>query len=376
MKSDIIIPNCKMLFTEKSNGIIVPNNFIKFRCPINIGEVDRFLSQYPLTYRYLPNIDNTTIGIVSDNLYKQISMLDDETKEINKIIDADIPSTLFKYTKPWHAIKCINSDSLYYALPSEFEDKHEMRWMDCILESKINEAITNCFLSFNIYNNKYFNNDLFDLMKIIVQCLDIRIYKNIKDKQFSDVKDPFGGGILCLTDDFDNKLMWNKYANNETGVALVVDVDKQKTESNKIDNNGNTIKVIIRKVCYVDNILSRFIMSICPSNSVETALCYFIKQKRWSFEKEYRVFYIDDSHKDSNMLKPTDDGMLAYANKRGGEESHKLDGINIKGVILGERFQKNNYSHHIDNLRCLCRNKRIPIYKNVQEFKQEYNYRR
>lgn len=138
----------------------------------------------------------------------------------------------------------------------------------------------------------------------------INAYKTKKSSQTDEERRKYevqNIGILSLTTDYTNTLMWAHYANNHSGFCIGYEVfqsDKTKNnflisceDSNKyFDNNHiNFLKncVEAKKVEYSEKniIFNPFIFNPDPiTNSL------FCKSKEWEYEKEYRVVRANMNH--------------------------------------------------------------------------------
>ena len=103
-------------------------------------------------------------------------------------------------------------------------------------------------------------------------------------------------GILCLSKQFNNILMWGHYSDNHTGFCIGFNTRKLLNEIKELDYFG--------KVKY-----SRKYPKIKPTtNEIHNIkLRYFYKSKDWDYEKEYRLLIKDIK----NRVKPISKEVLS-----------------------------------------------------------------
>ena len=146
----------------------------------------------------------------------------------------------------------------------------------------------------------------------------------VTDKKNHKIRHIEGLHILSLTNSFRNKLIWSHYTDSHKGVCLTV----------KVPNN------LVYPICYstkriyedsdIDNIISS--STRITKKSVEKDFSplskdkkiAFIKDKKWIYEKEYRV-----------VFDKTDEAGLIY------HDGKWFMSVRIKNIYLGANFNKN-----------------------------------
>ena len=146
----------------------------------------------------------------------------------------------------------------------------------------------------------------------------------VTDKKNHKIRHIEGLHILSLTNSFRNKLIWSHYTDSHKGVCLTV----------KVPNN------LVYPICYstkriyedsdIDNIISS--STRIAKKSVDKDFSplskdkkiAFIKDKKWIYEKEYRV-----------VFDKTDEAGLIY------HDGKWFMSVRIKNIYLGANFNKN-----------------------------------
>jgi len=146
----------------------------------------------------------------------------------------------------------------------------------------------------------------------------------VTDKKNHKIRYIEGLHILSLTNSFRNKLIWSHYTDSHKGVCLTV----------KVPNN------LVYPICYstkriyedsdIDNIISS--STRIAKKSVDKDFSplskdkkiAFIKDKKWIYEKEYRV-----------VFDKTDEAGLIY------HDGKWFMSVRIKNIYLGANFNKN-----------------------------------
>lgn len=147
----------------------------------------------------------------------------------------------------------------------------------------------------------------------------------ITDKAKSNISHIDGLHILSLTNSYRKKLMWSHYADSHKGVCLTIKVPKG----------------LVYPVCYstkriyedsnIDNIISSSQKSIKRNVNNNFSLLNkykkiaLIKDKKWFYEKEYRVVF-DKDDEDSLIL----------------EDGKWYMPVKITNIHLGVNFEKND----------------------------------
>lgn len=164
--------------------------------------------------------------------------------------------------------------------------------------------------------------------------------------------------ILCLSEEYDNPLMWAHYANSHTGFC--VGYDKDEIES---------ISLKLKKIHYQDTVPS---LNNCNNEEV-----LFFKYNCWSYEKEWRAIVespqtliqekeIDDIAKESDyrLFELRGATSSIYKKKKKYISKKCLPRVIYLGLNIDGTLEK--------SLTDWCRNNNIDIYKMAQrniEFK-------
>lgn len=144
--------------------------------------------------------------------------------------------------------------------------------------------------------------------------------------------------ILSLTNSYRNKLMWSHYADSYKGVCFTVQIPRYLVypicySTNRVYKNSNIDKLIHdatikskKNVCANYSLLSR---------DKKIAL---IKDKKWIYEKEYRLVFNKDD--ESNLICLKEKWYIP---------------VKIKNIYFGINFDKNAK----ENIVQLCKKKGI-----------------
>lgn len=146
----------------------------------------------------------------------------------------------------------------------------------------------------------------------------------VTDKKKHTIRHIEGLHILSLTNSYRNKLIWSHYTDSHKGVCLTVKVPnrlvypicystKRIYEDSDIDNIISSSKIIAKKS--VDKDFSAL------SKNKKIA---YIKDKKWLYEKEYRIVFDKD-----------DEPGLIY------EDGKWFMSVKITNIYLGANFYKN-----------------------------------
>jgi hypothetical protein len=127
-------------------------------------------------------------------------------------------------------------------------------------------------------------------------------------------------GILCLSTEKLNQLLWAHYADSHKGIAIGIDFDKWKGE-----------KAVLNRVNY-SNLRPTIRSTFKNEEMVKSDLFARIavtKPKVWEYEKEYRAFW----NLDECLKKENTKGMPQYY--------HRINPEAISEVIIGLRANDN-----------------------------------
>ncbi|ETS97636.1 PF11185 family protein, partial [Fusobacterium sp. CM21] len=243
----------------------------------------------------------------------------------------------------------------HLSVGSEFEDDNDCRpYMNkeniakylkeilCYLSGKtdeIDEAINQFNCEFNVEN-----------------------IDGIADNYRNDIR------IGCFTKCFNNNKMWDKYGDNSKGFCIEYDVNKNKLftstvlpilyTENKYDLSLTYAAQIILEVRKqqkgTEEYLKKF-GDILKKVLKTSYIPLFIKEPKWSFEEEYRMFILKHRNTPLGMLKM--DKVL--------DENYNIN-LNdaIRGIYLGKRFEENKKADIIlSKIRELSKENQVPVYK-------------
>ena len=174
--------------------------------------------------------------------------------------------------------------------------------------------------------------------------------------------------IGCFTKCFNNNKMWDKYGDNSKGFCIEYDVNKNKLfastvlpilyTKNKYDLSLTYAAQIILEArkqqkgteeCLkkYDDILKKVLKT--------SYIPLFIKEPKWHFESEYRMFILKHRNTPLGMLK-----MDEVLDKNHNINLHDA----ICGIYLGKRFEENKEVDAIFNkIRKLSEKNQVPVYK-------------
>lgn len=194
--------------------------------------------------------------------------------------DGDFPEIVYKY-RDWnanHHSRFIKNREVYMAAPSSFEDK-----MDCKIPVRydlLNEKQTMEF-AMKLSKIRYPH---FNRAKHRQECKDwikTRPLKNKKSQEeykkyyFQEHDKRFG--VLSLTAEPCLEEMWNKYANNSQGFCIGYN---SRIMFEFLGGGGHVEYVDSLPIIFPEPIMSHAEMRYHQ---------FFKKEKKWSFEKEYRT---------------------------------------------------------------------------------------
>ena len=162
----------------------------------------------------------------------------------------------------------------------------------------------------------------------------------ITDKKKHETRHIEGLHILSLTNSYRNKLIWSHYTDSHKGVCLTV----------KVPNH------LVYPICYstkrvyedsdIDNII--FSSTKCVKKSLDKDYSLlsknkkiaFIKDKKWLYEKEYRIVF--DKNDESGLI--CEDGKWFMS-------------VKISNIYLGVNFDKNDPETRAKIIEACNRNK-------------------
>lgn len=200
----------------------------------------------------------------------------------------EYPKTLYKYrgwTSTTHK-RILTHQEVFFAPPSSFEDpldcKFPIRW-DLLTDRQIFQRYFDESLKRNP-QFKFQQHHEFALHWSLNS--PVKQEKHLKEmSEYQRVEFDKRIGILSLTENPNNEIMWNYYSENESGICVGLD---SRMIFEQFGGGGDVV--------YVDEVP---IILPMPFHSFEKQnhLQVFNKLDKWSFEQEYRTFIFD-----KNML--------------------------------------------------------------------------
>ena len=168
------------------------------------------------------------------------------------------------------------------------------------------------------------------------------------DKNTNEVEQIKGLHILSLTNSYIKKLMWSHYTDNHKGVCLTVQVPKKLVypvcyTSKRVYKDTNIYEKILKQR---KGSINQYVKSDY-SDLGEDKLIAYVKDSKWTYEKEYRIVLNDD------------DSEYYRYDKTEGKYYFK---VKIKNVYMGVRFDENNNISE-EELERICSEKDIKISK-------------
>ena len=190
----------------------------------------------------------------------------------------EYPTILYKY-RDWsnnlHK-KVLTEGVLYWASPNDFEDIK-----DCNVPEKF-PTTSELYDFFLEKSKKEFpnrnRNEHRQFARLWKKKSPLGNPKK-RAKLIEDFNNEFNNrfGVLSLTANCNNDAMWDKYANNHTGICFGFDA---KTLFDCADGGG--------EVQYVDKLPT---IDFAKDNFVQRHIKnIFFKEKKWNFEQEYRLY--------------------------------------------------------------------------------------
>lgn len=162
----------------------------------------------------------------------------------------------------------------------------------------------------------------------------------VTDKKNHRIRHIEGLHILSLTNSFRNKLIWSHYTDSHKGVCITV----------KVPNN------VVYPICYstkriyedsdIDNIISSSTKITKKSVEKDFSLLSkdkkiaYIKDKKWMYEKEYRVVFD----------KSDEEGLIYH-------DSKWFMSVKITNIYLGANFDRNKVETQRKIIEACKRNK-------------------
>lgn len=238
---------------------------------------------------------------------------------------------IFKYmsTKAYNKIEEINllkkifeNKTLRFSSPLLFNDPFEfsfpVKYLNVSESEDLNELIN---------NSSTFNQNT--------------LHDSALDNILKDV------GVLCLSANYDNILMWSHYADNHKGIVLELDVNHDFFKNEDTKN----ILFPLTKVSYQNerSIFKNF------EECIESGEIYFTKHKSWEYEEEYRMPILFDESNNEDKY------------------NIKFPENLIKGVFIGVRTSIENIEY-ILNLKSKKEWEHLNIYR-LQMDEKNYKFK-
>lgn len=189
------------------------------------------------------------------------------------------PKRLFKYTPINTLKKALEVPSIYFAAAEDFNDPFELKYY---LEHDYTKEDWITYLEKQGYSPQ---ESILKAKEIIANPLNTEeIVSNAVEKEMKRL------GILCLTGDNDNLLMWAHYADEHKGVCIEYDLEADIEAfcfPNKVDYTDEYVKFnYLRGQEHVTD-------------------CIFHKSKDWKYENEYRIVRMGYARKPVPINKET-----------------------------------------------------------------------
>ncbi len=153
--------------------------------------------------------------------------------------------------------------------------------------------------------------------------------------------------ILSLTNSYRNKLIWSHYTDSHKGVCLTVKVPNHLVypicySTKRIYDDSDVDKIISSSVKITKKSLDKDFSALSKSKKIA-----YIKDKKWQYEKEYRIVFDKD-----------DEVGLIY------EDGKWFMSVKISNVYLGANFDKNNVKTQ-EKIMEACKRNKIKVAKMV-----------
>ena len=176
----------------------------------------------------------------------------------------------------------------------------------------------------------------------------------ITNKEKGNISHIKGLHILSLTNSYRKKLMWSHYADSHKGVCLTVRVPRNLVypvcySTKRIYEDSNIDSIIsLSQKSIKKNVNNNFLLLNKHKKIAH------IKDKKWSYEKEYRVVFDKDD----------EDGLIF-------EDGKWYMSVKAKNIYLGVNFDKNDEKVK-KNIIEACKRNNITI-KKMTLSKKDYS---
>jgi hypothetical protein len=279
----------------------------------------------------------------------------------------DIPDKLYKYqyfstskgeeNKYW---KNNIQGEFHLSLGCEFEDMNDCK--PYIQKTDVKEYLTDFLKAMNVEPVK-----IISAIKQFEDVFNEKIQNEIVNNYQKMIR------IGCFTDSYQNEKMWKKYSNSNQGFCIEYNTKKESLFSHSM------LPVIYTKEQYnmSYNYACSLILEFCRKGKnrseeeqlqlyksiyekvIKTAYVpIFLKDdEKWSFEREYRLFFLKNRNTTNGMLRM--DEVL--------DENYNIDLSKcITAIYLGKDFYSNENADELYKIILDIRNKkdvRFDIYK-------------
>lgn len=259
-------------------------------------------------------------------------------KEVEESIKRLAPPIIYKYRADWsnpYHKEFITNQTLWFAAPRDLNDPYDIRTPVRFDFTEIEHPIFLSKLKKHFLENKpsagFAERDINVICENKLDEIrqDPKAYfeKNYRDIREGDIYDRVGL-FSCTTDEL-NETMWAHYGNNHKGFAV----------------GFNTVELSRKLLCsigpvkYNDEIPIYSFINPKMDYDFDT---YFLKSKKWEYEKEFRYFTIgDDANIDRVKIYPVS---------------------SVTEFLLGSNFPKEQKDDFVNEVRKIFL-KSIPIYQ-------------
>lgn len=262
------------------------------------------LSREYLNVRKKNKIKINNMADIKDSVFTKLTSQQIDLINIG-IQSRQIPKILYKYMTAEGAMRFLGNGKLLFNRPSDFNDPFECKAI--IDNSDTTKEEWRQYLSKQALD-PLAQQQLFNIIMSNPKDVDRIIGEEIQRQNEAN-------GILCLSSEPDNILLWSHYAKDHKGVCLVFDISKD------IESFTTPLKVDY------DNHYPKYNYIRNPEMVLKVALK---KAKMWNYEKEYRV------------LKTSGYG-LRFINKDA-----------LVGIIFGVKINHNDNGYKEEDIRNLA----------------------
>lgn len=263
------------------------------------------------------------------------------------------PEFTYKYKIYESSIEIIQDDIIYIPYPSQLNDPFEsVNKFDFteLINRNVREDYVDYLIEkfhFQIEKEKLDKKILREnLLEKIIPDLVEHYIKHREDLYFKDYSNY---GILSLTDNYNNILMWSHYADMHKGICLKFNTDKL-IKSGLFESGC----IVFYDDKYPTLDLLNFVSPVVDVEIKLLILLFFNKHISWKYENEYRIIKIFGHHRDPKQLIE--------------QRKVKITSDSIEEVILGSRFPVEK----IHEIKSICKEKGIPLYQ-MKNVTSQYN---